>query len=127
MSGTFHFELVAPEKKLVSEAVGYVSVPAEEGDIGVLAGHSPLLSSLRMGVVAIRTAGMNDNAPERRYFVAGGFADIGEGHCTILAENASDLSLVDVSALDAEIAALEAAGDNALALEIARAKREAIG
>lgn len=126
MSGTFHFELVSPEKKLFSDAVGYVSIPAEEGDIGVLAGHSPLLTSLRMGVISIHANGVNDNVPARRYFVVGGFADISDARCSILAENAFDLSLVDVGVLDAEIARLQAEGPS-VALDVALAQRAAIG
>lgn len=126
MSGTFQFELVSPEKKLFSDAVGYVSIPAEEGDIGVMAGHSPLLTSLRMGVISIHPIGLNDNAPARRYFVAGGFADISNTGCSILAEHAEDLSLVDVSVLEAEIVTLTESGDE-IKLTIAKAKRVAIG
>lgn len=125
MSGKFHFELVSPEQKLFSSEVGYVSIPGEMGDMGIMAGHSSLLSSLRMGVISIRTEGLNDNVA-KRFFVAGGFADIGQAHCTVLAESATDLSLVDVTALDAEIATLKAAGDD-VKLAIATAKREAIG
>lgn len=125
MSGQFHFELVSPEAKLLSREVAYVSVPAEEGDIGVFAGHSPFLTALRTGVISIKPQGLNDNTAEKRFFVMGGFADIGTAHCTILAESAIDLSLIDVTALDAEIENLKAAG-NYEALAVAQAKRAAI-
>jgi F-type H+-transporting ATPase subunit epsilon len=129
MPGKFHFELVSPEQKLVSQEVAMVTIPGEEGEFGVLAGHAPLLSAMRMGVIAIHEDGMQDRP--RRFFVAGGFADVGAAHCTVLAEQATDLSLVDVSALDAEIASLATLADmndpRAQArLDIARAKRAAL-
>lgn len=126
MAGKFHFELVSPEQKLMSEDVHMVTIPGEEGDFGVLAGHAPLLSSIRPGVIVINRES-NDNP--KRYFVAGGFADVTATQCTVLAENATDLSLVDVTALDAEIAVLSSATDErgAEKLAIARAKRAAIG
>ncbi len=133
MAQTFKFELVSPEEKLISEDVAMVTVPGEEGVFGVLAGHSPVLSSLNMGVVEVRKDAMNDNP--RRIFVSGGFADVGPDHCTVLAQDATDLTLVDVTKLDAEIAKL--ANDVAVAegfdkqrlearLAVAEAKRAAI-
>lgn len=133
MAGTFKFELVSPEEKLMSEDVAMVTIPGEEGVMGVLAGHSPVLSSLQMGVIEVRKNSANDNP--RRIFVAGGFADIGASHCTVLAEEATDLGLVDVTRLDAEIVALTnevaiADGHDKRRLEtrlaIAEAKRAAI-
>src|SRR5688572_24235043 len=125
MPGKFHFELVSPEQKLMSEEVTMVTIPGEEGDFGVLAGHSPLLSSIRPGVITINRES-NDNP--KRYFVAGGFADVTADQCTVLAEDALDLSLVDVTALDAEIAALSSQSDDRAQakLAIAQAKRAAI-
>lgn len=106
MAETFRFELVSPEEKLISEDVVMVTVPGEEGVFGVLAGHSPVLSSLRMGVVDVRKGAINDNP--RRVFVAGGFADVGTAHCTVLAEEAVDMATLSAAALDADIAKLGA-------------------
>ena len=133
MSATFRFELVSPEEKLMSEDVAQVTVPGEEGVFGVLPGHSPLLSAIKVGVIEIRR---DATAPARRIFVSGGFADVGAEHCTVLAEEATDLTLVDVTKLDADIARLE--GEVSVAeeglekqrlatrLEIAQAKRAAL-
>jgi len=127
MPDKFHFELVSPEEKLISQDVTMVTIPGEEGDFGVLAGHSPLLSSIRPGVITINVEA-NDNP--KRIFIAGGFADVTAAQCTVLAEEATDLTLVDVTALDAEISALAAqAGTDeraAYKLAIAQAKRAAI-
>lgn len=128
MAGQFKFELISPEQKLISEDVTMVTIPGEEGEFGVLAGHSPLLAAVRAGVVRIHKDATNDNP--RRVFVAGGFADVTAEHCTLLAEDVTDLSLVDVTALDAQIARLaaDAATDERAAakLAVARAKRAAI-
>lgn len=105
MAATFRFELVSPEAKLMSEDVAQVTVPGEEGVFGVLPGHSPLLSSLQMGVIEVVR---EDGAQPRRIFVSGGFADVGAKHCTVLAEDAMDMTLVDVTKLEAEIAKLQA-------------------
>lgn len=136
---TFRFELISPEEKLVSEDVTMVTVPGEEGEFGVLAGHSPLLSALKVGVVVINKDAINEGAGTngpRRIFVAGGFADVGPDHCTLLAEEAHDLHLVDVNVLDADIARYEGEAEVAAEaferqrlekrLVIARAKRAAV-
>lgn len=97
-TNTFHFELVSPEQKLLSEGVHMVSVPGAEGDFGVLPNHSALLSGIRPGVIEIH-ANDNDNAP-RRYFLAGGFADVTPTSLTVLAEQAtlvSDLNKDEIS------------------------------
>lgn len=132
MAATFRFELVSPEEKLMSEDVAQVTVPGEEGVFGVLAGHSPLLSSIKMGVIEVRR---EEGAQPRRIFVSGGFADVGTEHCTVLAEEATDMTLVDVNKLDAEITKLQndasaAEGFDKQRLEarlaVAQAKRAAI-
>ncbi|MBU6234797.1 MAG: ATP synthase F1 subunit epsilon [Alphaproteobacteria bacterium] len=134
MAQTFKFELVSPEAKLISEDVAMVTVPGEEGVFGVLPGHSPLLSSLQMGVIEVRKTGINDNNP-RRVFVAGGFADVGAEHCTVLAEEAVDLANLTVAGVDAEVGKLEAAfglaeghekARLAARIEVAKAKRAAL-
>lgn len=132
---TFKFELISPEEKLISEDVTMVTIPGEEGEFGVLAGHAPLLSALRLGVIEVRRESANENNP-RRIFVAGGFADVGADHCTVLAEDAVDLGTLDVAKLDAETAKIEAslaATTDALdrqrleaRLAVAQAKRAAI-
>lgn len=80
-----HFELVTPEKQVMSEDVHMVVVPGTEGEFGVLAGHAPFMSTLRDGELVIyRTAG---GAPEK-IAVSGGFAEVGERGLTVLAESA---------------------------------------
>ena len=81
-----HFELVTPEKLVLSEDVHMVVVPGVEGEFGVMAGHAPFMTTLRDGELKLyRTAGA---APET-IRLAGGFAEIGDKGLTILAESAS--------------------------------------
>jgi len=82
---TFQFELVSPEKILVSEQAKMVVIPGEEGDFGALAGHAPLLSSIRPGVVTVWSA----DGATKKIFVAGGFADVTPELCSVLAEEAT--------------------------------------
>jgi F-type H+-transporting ATPase subunit epsilon len=80
-----HFELVTPEKLVMSEDVYMVVVPGTEGEFGVLAGHAPFMSTLRDGDLAVyRTAGAN---PEK-IPVSAGFAEVSERGLTVLAESA---------------------------------------
>jgi F-type H+-transporting ATPase subunit epsilon len=80
-----HFELVTPERLILSEDVHMVVVPGSEGDFGVLAGHAPVMSTIRDGELAIyRTAG----GEPQRIPVEGGFAEVNEKGLTVLAEKA---------------------------------------
>lgn len=90
------FELVAPERLLFSEHVDMVVVPGAEGDFGVLPNHAPLLSLVRPGVIGIYE---NDNLV-RELFVAGGFAEVSDIGCVVLAEEAVPLG--DLDAADAK-------------------------
>lgn len=96
MAGTVAFELVSPERLLVSAPVEMVVVPGAEGDFGVLPGHAPMISAVRTGVISI----WNGGAVERRIFVAGGFAEVEPERCTVLAEDA--VALEDAAPQDAE-------------------------
>ena len=78
-----HLELVSPERLVRSGEVHMVVVPGTEGDFGVLAGHAPLMSSIRTGEIAIyATAG----AQPELIRVEGGFAEVSAKGLTILAE-----------------------------------------
>lgn len=83
------FELVTPEKLLRSAEVHMVVVPGTEGDFGVLAGHSPMMSTIRPGEIAIYASA--DATPER-VRIEGGFAEVDESGLTILAEKAEDVT-----------------------------------
>lgn len=100
------FELVAPERLLVSQTVAMVIVPGTEGDMGILAGHAPLISGLRTGVVDVRN---DSNAVGTRYFVAGGFIEVTGERCTVMAEEAIPVSEMNPEALSAERESVQAA------------------
>ena len=96
MPETLHFELVSPERLLQSAEVFMVVVPGAEGDFGVLAGHAPLMSTIRPGAIQVYPTGMGD-VPER-IFIDGGFAEVGAAGLTILAESATPVAELDVEA-----------------------------
>lgn len=83
MPDKLHFNLVSPERELMSAEVDQVDIPGSEGWIGVLAGHAPLMTTLAPGMVKIRTG-----TDEKRIFVRGGFAEISPDGLTLLAEEA---------------------------------------
>ena len=100
---TIQFELVSPERRLVSEPVAMAVIPGTEGEFGVLAGHSALVASLKPGVVELQLEGQDS----RRIFIAGGFADVTSEQCTVLAEEAVNVSELDQEALQKQASALD--------------------
>ena len=86
----FQFDLVSPEKLLFSGQVDQVDVPGSEGDFGVLAGHAPLVSTVRPGILVIYRDG-----GELRIVVNGGFAEVNSAGLTVLAEMAVPLEEFD--------------------------------
>jgi F-type H+-transporting ATPase subunit epsilon len=78
---TFQFNLVSPEKLLLSGPVNQVDVPGAEGDFGVLAGHAPFVTTLRPGILTVHRDGGN-----MRVAVSGGFAEVSDAGLTVLAD-----------------------------------------
>jgi len=97
------FDLVSPERLLLSEEADMVTVPGTEGDFGVLAGHMPLISTLRPGVIDVRGGTEGD----ARFFVLGGFAEVNPGKITVLAEEAIPMEQVNPAVLDQRISNAE--------------------
>jgi F-type H+-transporting ATPase subunit epsilon len=95
MPDPFKLELVSPERLLFSGEVEQVMVPGSEGDMTVLAYHAPLLTTLRPGVLDIAFPG----GEHQRYFIRGGFAEVGPSGLTVLAETAIDLRELDAGQL----------------------------
>jgi F-type H+-transporting ATPase subunit epsilon len=80
-----HFELVTPDKLVLSEDVHMVVVPGTEGESGIMAGHAPYVTTLKNGDIAVyRSAG----AQPERIPITGGFAEVSEKGLTVLAESA---------------------------------------
>ncbi|MER8405105.1 F0F1 ATP synthase subunit epsilon [Mesorhizobium sp. M0185] len=91
MPEAFKFELVSPERLLVSEQVESVIIPGAEGEMTVMAHHAPVMTTIKPGVVTLKTA----QGKEERYVVFGGFADIVPAGCTLLAESAVAVGDID--------------------------------
>ena len=134
MAGSLQFELVSPEKLLIAKPVAMVTVPGGEGDYGVLAGHAPVITTLRPGVIEV--FGESETVVTDRIFVAGGFAEVTGERVAVLAEVA--IPVAELNRTEAEQDAktltdqLTAANENDRALlesqlAVAQAKLTALG
>jgi len=97
MTDKIAFDLVSPERLLLSTEAEMVTIPGSEGEMGVMAGHMPLISTLRPGQITV------SGGDGQRYFVTGGFAEVNPRKLTVLAEEAVPLAELDASALDQRI------------------------
>ncbi|UZF91714.1 F0F1 ATP synthase subunit epsilon [Bosea sp. NBC_00550] len=100
---TFKFELVSPERILFSGDVVSVIVPSTEGEMTVLAGHAPLVATVKAGIVFVQTTDSNG----KEFFVNGGLVEVNQETMTILAEQGKFIEDVDTAVLDAEILTAE--------------------
>ena len=100
MADAFKFELVSPERLLVSEDVLEVVVPGQEGYFTVLSQHAPVMATLQPGVVEVKDA----SGSEEKYCVFGGFVDILPDVCTLLAESAVNVKDIDRADLEQRVA-----------------------
>lgn len=111
MAGTFKFELVSPERILLSVDADQVVVPGADGDFAVLAGHAPVISTLRPGIIEV-AAGNS----KKRMFVKSGFAEVDPARLTVLAQAAYDVDDMSAALVANELKAAEAelgaAGDD---------------
>ncbi len=118
--GKVAFELVSPERLLASEEVDMVVAPGAGGDFGVLPEHSPLMSLLRPGVIEI----YDGDRVSQRIFVGGGFAEVNEKGCTVLAEEALPVGDIDVAEAEKRIRVakddLSGAGDDVTKAKLER-------
>ena len=109
MADLFSFELVSPERLLLSKDASMVVIPGAEGDFGVLVGHTPLISALRPGVIDVYVG----DTVDERIFVAGGFAEVTGARCTVLAEEAVPIDEINQMTAQARSSAALEAIDNA--------------
>jgi F-type H+-transporting ATPase subunit epsilon len=91
MAEAFQFELVSPERLLVSEKVESVVIPGTDGEMTVMANHAPVMTTIKPGVVTVNPV----SGGAERYVVFGGFADILPTGCTLLAESAVSVREID--------------------------------
>ena len=92
MAGKIQFDLVTPERLLISEPVDEVIAPGSEGEFGVHPGHCPFLSILRSGELQYR-----NGERWRHVSVSGGYAEVGPGQITVLAELAERAEEIDLA------------------------------
>jgi F-type H+-transporting ATPase subunit epsilon len=100
---TFHFDLVSPENIAYSGEVDQVDVPGTEGDFGVLAGHAPVVATIRPGILTVMAGGN-----QHKIIVLGGLAEVSAKGLTVLADVATSLPDLDRSALADQISGMEA-------------------
>ena len=122
---TISFDLVSPENLIFNDDVGTIIVPGKDGDLGVLPGHSQVMSSLRPGRVMVYS---EDKNLVKSFFVSGGFAEINPEKCIVLAESVVELNSLDKSSIEKEIEELRSkeSKESEEQLSIAKAKLEAI-
>ena len=121
MADMLNFEMVSPEKLLLSEEVNSVTVPGTEGDFTVFSQHAPVLSTMRPGVVDVQK-----DSGEERIFVRGGFAEVNPAGLTILAEEAIPMADLDKAALAQQIQNAQEDVDDAKDEEKKRIAQEAL-
>ena len=100
---TFHFDLVSPERIAYSGEVDQVDVPGAEGDFGVLAGHAPVVATIRPGILTVMAGGT-----QQKIIVLGGLAEVSAKGLTVLADVATSLEDLDRGALADQISGMEA-------------------
>ncbi|UFN46980.1 ATP synthase F1 subunit epsilon [Roseomonas sp. OT10] len=105
MAETFDLELVSPERLLLSRPVEMVTIPAWEGEMGILPKHSPMIVALRGGVIRVQEGGRESE----RLFVMGGFAEITPTRVTVLADEATPVAEVSRAEAESRLAEAESA------------------
>jgi len=98
MADTITFDLVSPERLLLSTDAEMVTIPGADGYMGVMPGHMPLVSTLRPGMIDVQAGGRDE-----RFFIRGGFAEVSPTKLTVLAEEAIPMSEMDIAVLDQRI------------------------
>jgi len=99
MADTLAFELVTPDRIALALQADQVNMPGGDGDLGILPGHAPLITTLRPGVIEVLQAGK----PDERIFVGGGLAEVASDRLTVLVEEAVPLASLDRAALERRI------------------------
>jgi F-type H+-transporting ATPase subunit epsilon len=100
-------EIISPEKLLLARDVDMVVIPGTEGDLGILPGHAKLITGLRGGLVDIYE---KDEVTDR-FFISGGFAEVTETHCAVLADSITRQSELNPAKAAEGLAAAKAAYD----------------
>ena len=122
MSMTVHVDVVSAEESIFSGLAEFVVLPGQAGELGILPGHMPLMTTIKPGAVRIK---LPQQDQEELIFVAGGVLEVQPGLVTVLADTAiRGKDLDEAKALDAKRKAEEAMVDRSAALDYARAQAE---
>jgi len=106
MADTMQFDLVSPERSLVSREVTAVQIPGADGDFVAMPDHAPVITTLRPGILSV-----TDGAGSTDYAVSGGFAEVTAGGASVLAEKAMPAAEATGEVLDAMIGEAEAGAE----------------
>jgi F-type H+-transporting ATPase subunit epsilon len=109
MADTFHFELISPERRLITAELAEVVIPGQEGDFTAMPNHAPFISALRPGILRIPSL----NGREARFYLRGGFAEVTADETVVLAELALPLEEFSAERLRDELALAEQAHEEA--------------
>jgi F-type H+-transporting ATPase subunit epsilon len=122
MAITIHVDVVSAEEQIFSGLAEFVVLPGEVGELGILPGHTPLMTRIRPGTVRIK---LPSQEAEELVFVAGGMLEVQPNLVTVLADTAiRGKDLDEAKALDAKRKAEEAMASRSSELDYARAQAE---
>ena len=125
MEKTISFDLVSPEQLVFNDKVGMIIIPGKDGDMGILSGHSKLLSSLRPGRVMVYG---EDKQLIKSFFVSGGFVEVNPKKCILLAEEVFEMNKLEKNVIQLQIQELEneTSDESKQRYLIAKSKMEAL-
>ena len=122
MAATIHVDVVSAEEQIFSGEAKFVALPGENGELGILPRHTPLITRIRPGAVRIERA---DTGEEEFVFVAGGILEVQPGTVTVLADTAiRGKDLDEAKAAEAKRLAEEALKNAKSDIDVARAQSE---
>ena len=101
---TISFDLVSPENLIFNDEVGMIIVPGKDGDLGILPGHSKVMSSLRPGRIMVYG---EDKILLKSFFVSAGFVEVNPEKCIVLAESVDEINTLDKNIIEKEIQELQ--------------------
>ena len=118
MANTFRIEIATPERLLVNESVTEATIPGEQGYLGILPGHAPLLSELGIGELSYTLV----NGQRRHLAIRSGWVEVANDHVRVVAEGAEHASEIDAARAEASLKrAAERLSKPGSELDIARA------
>ena len=119
MAGNIRLEIVTPSTDVVNEDAQIVMAPGSLGEFGVLTGHTPFMTALKVGDIRY----VDSNGTERHVFVSGGFAEALPDKVTVLAESAERRRDIDLDRAQSALTRAEKRlAESSNTLDVIRAK-----